>query len=44
MIEQGYVNVKTVLGGGQAMEKFFDYYRGGRIISPMTGKEFLIKP
>jgi hypothetical protein len=40
MIEQGYTNVKTVQGGGSAMEKFFDYYRGGKIISPMTGQQF----
>ena len=38
MIKQGYTNVRTVQGGGQAMEKFFDYYKGGKIISPMTGQ------
>jgi len=48
MIERGYGNVKTVLGGGAAMEKFFDHYKktyyGGKIISPTTGKEIAIKP
>jgi hypothetical protein len=37
MIEIGYENVRTVAGGGAAMEKFFEYYRGGRIINPITG-------
>jgi hypothetical protein len=37
MIDQGYPNVKTVQGGGRTMEKFFDYYRGGKIVRPMTG-------
>lgn len=43
MIEIGFGNVRTVSGGGAAMEKYFDYYNktyyGGKIISPMTGKE-----
>lgn len=47
MIERGYRNVKTVHGGGAAMEKFFDHYHktwyGGKIISPATGKEIDIK-
>jgi hypothetical protein len=37
MIEIGYENVRTVAGGGAAMEKFFEYYRAGRIINPITG-------
>jgi len=37
LIEEGYGNVKVVLGGGDVMEKFFDYYRSGKIISPMMG-------
>jgi len=37
LIEQGYGNAKVVLGGGDVMEKFFDYYRNGKIISPMMG-------
>jgi hypothetical protein len=37
MISQGYANVKTVQGGGRAMEKIFDYYRGGKIVSPSRG-------
>jgi hypothetical protein len=41
-MKQGYKNVKTVRGGGRAMEKYFDSYhaiRGGaKIISPSTGK------
>jgi hypothetical protein len=48
MIERDYGNVRTVSGGGEAMEKFFDYYKktyyGGKIISPLTGKEIVIKP
>jgi len=40
----GFTNVKHVHGGGEAMEKFFDYYRDGKIISPTTGKVILIKP
>jgi len=47
MIEKGFKNVKTVRGGGFAMEKFFDHYEkmhyGGRIISPATGREFDVK-
>ena len=38
MIEKGYGNVRAVAGGGAAMEKFFEYYRSGRIINPITGK------
>jgi len=34
----GFKNVKTVHGGGQAMEKYFEYYRSGKIINPITGK------
>jgi hypothetical protein len=44
MINRGFKNVKVVHGGGEAMEKFFDYYRDGKIISPATGKEFDVKP
>jgi hypothetical protein len=43
MIAKGWGNVRTVSGGGAAMEKFFDHYHktyyGGKIISPTTGKE-----
>jgi hypothetical protein len=43
MIEKGFKNVKVVRGGpseggGAEMEKFFEYYRGGKIINPLTGK------
>ena len=42
------MNVKVVSGGGSgggaAMEKFFEYYDGGRIINPITGKVIVIKP
>jgi hypothetical protein len=38
MIEIGFENVRTVVGGGAAMEKYFEYYRGGKIINPITGK------
>jgi hypothetical protein len=37
MIENGYENVKTVSGGGAAMEKVFDYYLNGKLISPGSG-------
>jgi len=40
----GFKNVKTVAGGGGAMEKFFEYYRGGEIINPITGTVINIKP
>jgi hypothetical protein len=47
MMERGYRNVKPVQGGGDAMEKFFEYYLkawdGGRIINPITGKVIVIK-
>jgi hypothetical protein len=43
MIEIGYENVRTVAGGGAAMEKYFEYYRAGRIINPITGKVTVIK-
>jgi len=43
MIEKGYENVKTVKGGGKAMEGYFEYYRGGKIINPITGKVIIIK-
>jgi galactokinase/mevalonate kinase-like predicted kinase len=36
--------VKTVQGGGQAMEKYFEYYRGGKVVNPMTGKVIYVKP
>jgi hypothetical protein len=35
MMGLGYDNVKTVEGGGQAMEKYFMYYRNGKLINPM---------
>jgi len=44
MIEIGFENVKTVAGGGAAMEKFFEYYRAGKIINPITGKVIVVKP
>lgn len=44
MIEKGFTNVKTVSGGGEAMEKFFEYYRGGKVIDPITGKVTVITP
>jgi hypothetical protein len=30
--------------GGAAMERFFEYYRAGRIINPLAGKEINVKP
>ena len=44
MMQMGFTNVKHVRGGGRAMEKFFEYYRGGKIVNPITGKEILINP
>jgi hypothetical protein len=48
MIDRGYQNVKVVYGGGEGggalMEKYFDYYRGGKIISPTTGKVIPVIP
>jgi hypothetical protein len=37
MIDQGYTNVRVVEGGGQAMEKIFDHYADGKMISPLRG-------
>lgn len=41
-LKRGYNNVKTVKGGGRAMEKIFDYYQtthgGFKIVSPISGK------
>jgi hypothetical protein len=44
MIRMGFTNVKQVHGGGQAMEKYFEYYRSGKIVNPITGKVVVIKP
>ncbi len=48
LIEKGFRSVKMVRGGGDAMEKFFDYYiwkdGKGKIISPATGKEIVLNP
>ena len=48
MTERGYKNVKVVYGGGEGggalMEKYFDYYRGGKIINPLTGKVTVVIP
>ena len=48
MIEKGFKNVKIVhagstTSGGQELEKYFEYYRGGKIINPLTGKVTIIK-
>jgi hypothetical protein len=46
MIKMGFRNVKAVEGvggsSGEAMEKYFEYYRGGKIINPITGKVIVI--
>jgi len=47
MIEKGFRNVKIVHGGsassaGEELEKYFEYYRGGKIINPLTKKEIII--
>lgn len=39
----GFANVKAVHGGGQAMEKYFEYYRSGKIVNPITGKVIEMK-
>lgn len=44
MIEKGFKNVKTVYEGGWEMEKYFEYYRGGRVINPLTGTVIVVKP
>ncbi len=44
MIQKGFKNVKTVSGGGGAMEKFFEYYWDGKIINPITGTVIAVKP
>jgi hypothetical protein len=44
MIEMGFTNVRHVLGGGGAMEKHFDHYKDGKIISPTTGRVIRVKP
>ena len=48
MIKQGFKNVKVVSGGtaeggGREMEKYFEYFRGGKIVNPITGKVTIIK-
>ena len=43
MIGKGYGNVRTVVGGGAAMEKLFEYYRDEKIINPMTGVVIKLK-
>lgn len=47
MIKMGFTNVKHVHGGGNAMEKYFDYYQatyyGGKVVSPTTGKVIILK-
>ena len=48
MIEKGFRNVKIVNGGsttsaGEELEKYFEYYRGGKIINPLTGKITVLK-
>jgi len=44
MIKKGFENVKAVSGGGSEMEKYFEYYRAGRIINPLTGTVIVVKP
>jgi len=48
MIKKGFKDVKivkgkTAEGGGAEMEKFFEYYKGGKIVNPITGKVTIIK-
>jgi hypothetical protein len=38
MIKMGFKNVKNVDGGGEALEKYFEHYKSGKIINPITGK------
>ena len=49
MVEKGFRNVKIVHGGsttsaGEELEKYFEYYRAGKIINPLTGKVIVVKP
>ena len=44
LMENGYKNVKNVSGGGETMEKFFDHYRGGKLVRPLGGQEIKSKP
>ena len=49
MIEKGFKNVKVVkaredITGGDEMERFFEHYKNGKIINPVTGKVTVIKP
>jgi hypothetical protein len=44
MIQRGFTNIMHVRGGGEAMEKYFDYYRDGKIISPTAGKGIVVRP
>ncbi len=48
MIKKGFKNVKIVhagsrTSGGEELEKYFEYYRAGKIINPLTGKKVIIK-
>jgi len=47
MIQMGFKNVKSVAGGGQAMEKYFEHYWSTayktEIINPITGVVIRLK-
>ncbi len=47
MIKMGFTNVKHVHGGGEAMEKYFEYYMSStyktQIVNPTTGKVTILK-
>jgi hypothetical protein len=47
MIKMGFINVKHVHGGGNAMEKYFEYYMSTKhktqIVNPITGKVTILK-
>ena len=47
MMKLGFNNVKNVLGGGDAMEKYFEYYMSSKyktqIVNPQTGKVIILK-
>ena len=41
--KKGFKNVRIISGGGAAAEKYFEYYRAGKIINPITGKVTIIR-
>jgi hypothetical protein len=45
MIKMGFKNVKHVTGGGDALQKYFEYYTSAavtKITNPLTGKQTIL--